>query len=95
VIDLLQRPVRPIYGKGQIDGALVLLQNTPDPRNIGLLHLPPFELQAEVALRMGCEGEDHHTGCIPIQPVHEKSLGKRSLHSAQEAIREMRTLARN
>ena len=95
VIDMLQRAVRPVDAKRQIDLAAIARDLTPDPRDIGLLDLPFLELQAEMALRMGTEREDHDARGVHIEPVHQERLRKHRLHPCEQAIRQVITLARH
>ena len=65
------------------------------PGDIGLCGAAFLELLAQVFLRMRGQGEDHDAGRIPVQPVHQQRLGKGVLHPGQQAIRQMRALARH
>lgn len=93
MIDPLAGPVWPIDGKGQINPPFGGLRHPGNARDISFLDLPLLELKAKMALGMGREGKNHHAGRIPVEPVHQKRLGKGRDHARQEAVGQIGPLA--
>jgi len=93
-IHMLLRPVRPIDDKRKVNGARLVGHLPPDHGHIAFLHLPFFELPAQMALGVGRQSENHHPRGIPIKPVHQKCLGESALHPRKQAVGKVRALAR-
>lgn len=70
--DHLARAVRPVANERGLDASGLKRHFAPDPGDIGLAHLPPFELPVEVALSEPASGEDHHTRGVLVETMDQK-----------------------
>ena len=91
----LTGPIGPIHDQRQIDSACLRLKPPKDTGDIGFLGLALFKLKTQVPLCVRRGGEDHHTRCVPIKPMHEKRAREGGLHTCDQAIGQMLALARN
>lgn len=72
VIDDLIRPIVNIETHGKVDRALIIAHKPADKRNVAFLGLAFFELERELALRIGIERDDHQARGVHIEPVNDQ-----------------------
>mmetsp|Transcript_28620 Transcript_28620/g.53899 ORF Transcript_28620/g.53899 Transcript_28620/m.53899 type:complete len:242 (+) Transcript_28620:236-961(+) len=95
MIDVLFGPVRPIHDQRQVDAPGLGRHPPPNPCHICLFRCTQLKLFRQKPLRMSRQTKHHHAGCVPIQPVHQQRMGPHRLHPRDQAVSQMRPLARH
>lgn len=90
MVDHLPGPVGPIDDQRQINDTRFFGNLPGDTRDIDFSGLSFFELQTEMTLRVGRQGEHHHARGIAIKPVDKERMGEDRLNAGQQTISQMR-----
>lgn len=75
-----------VFAHGQVDGAGVLGHRACDDGVVELVNGAGLELDGEVSMGGGGEGEDHEAGGIAVESMHGRDVGEGLSKSRGEAV---------